>query len=96
MRHARLWRFVQRVWLCLIGSLWIPGLALAQPPWEKAAKNLELTFTGPLARSLSLVAIVVAGLMYMFGEAGSKRAIAGVVFGGGLAMLASQFLLWMF
>lgn len=65
-------------------------------PWERAATSLEQTFTGPLARSLSLVAIVIAGLMFMFGEQGSKRQIAGIVFGGGLAMLASQFLLWLF
>ena len=31
----------------------------AQSPWERAALNLEATFTGPLARSLALVAIVV-------------------------------------
>ena len=75
--------------------------AAAQPgaggsPWERAAKNLETTFTGPLAESLALVAIVVAGLMWMFGEAGSKRQIAGVVFGGGLALLATTFLRWLF
>lgn len=67
-----------------------------QSPWERAALNLEATFTGPLARSLSLVAIVVGGLMFMFGEAGSKRQIAGIVFGGGLALFAGQFLAWLF
>jgi type IV secretory pathway VirB2 component (pilin) len=75
--------------------------AMAQPagggsPWERAAKNLETTFTGPLAESLALVAIVVAGLMWMFGEGGAKRQIAGVVFGGGVALLASTFLRWLF
>ena len=39
----------------------------AQSPWERAANNLALTFTGPLARSLALVAIVIGGLMFMFG-----------------------------
>src|SRR5438128_303294 len=41
---------------------------------ERAANNLAVTFTGPLARSLALVAI---GLMFMFGEAGAKRHISG-------------------
>ena len=68
----------------------------AQSPWERAASNLEQTFTGPLARSLALVAIVIGGLMFMFGEAGAKRGIAGIVFGGGLALFASQFLVWLF
>ena len=69
---------------------------LAQSPWERAAANLETTFTGPLARSLALVAIVLGGLMFMFGEAGAKRQISGIVFGGGLALFAAQFLTWLF
>jgi type IV secretory pathway VirB2 component (pilin) len=68
----------------------------AQSPWERAALNLEATFTGPLARSLALVAIVVGGLMFMFGEGGAKRQIAGITFGGGLALFAGQFLAWLF
>jgi type IV secretory pathway VirB2 component (pilin) len=68
----------------------------AQAPWERAANNLELTFTGPLARSLALVAIVIGGLMFMFGEGGAKRQISGIVFGGGLALFAGQFLAWLF
>ena len=74
----------------------LPGLAFAQSPWERAAGNLERTFTGPLARSLALVAIVVGGLTFMFGEMGAKRQLAGIVFGGGLALFAAQFLVWLF
>ena len=70
--------------------------ASAQSPWERAANNLALTFTGPLARSLALVAIVIGGLLFMFGEAGAKRQISGIVFGGGLALFAAQFLTWLF
>ena len=74
-----------------------PTVALAQgSPWERAANNLALTFTGPLARSLALVAIVIGGLMFMFGEGGAKRQISGIVFGGGLTLFAGQFLLWLF
>ena len=68
----------------------------AQAPWERAANNLAQTFTGPLARSLALVSIVIGGLMFMFGEAGAKRQISGIVFGGGLALFAAQFLAWLF
>ena len=75
----------------------LPNFALAQlSPWERAADNLALTFTGPLARSLALVAIVIGGLMFMFGEGGAKRQISGIVFGGGLALFAGQFLTWLF
>ena len=76
--------------------LLLPTLAFAQSPWERAANNLALTFTGPLARSLALVAIVIGGLLFMFGEAGAKRQISGIVFGGGLALFAAQFLAWLF
>ena len=76
--------------------LLLPTAALAQSPWERAASNLETTFTGPLARSLALVAIVIGGLMFMFGEGGAKRQISGIVFGGGLALFAAQFLTWLF
>lgn len=65
-------------------------------PWTRAARNLEQAFTGPLARSLALVAIVIGGLMFMFGEGGAKRQISGIVFGGGLALFAAQFLAWLF
>ena len=74
----------------------MPAVLAAQAPWERAASNLEASFTGPLARSLALVAIVIGGLMFMFGEGGAKRQISGIVFGGGLALFAAQFLAWLF
>jgi type IV secretory pathway VirB2 component (pilin) len=74
----------------------MPTIAVAQSPWERAASNLERTFTGPLARSLALVAIVIGGLLFMYGEGGAKRQISGIVFGGGLALFAGQFLTWLF
>lgn len=84
------------VTVTLAALLLLPATALAQSPWERAAGNLESTFTGPLARSLALVSIVIGGLMFMFGEAGAKRQISGIVFGGGLALFATQFLAWLF
>ena len=80
----------------VIAVLLAPSVTFAQSPWERAALNLEAAFTGPLARSLSLVSIVIGGLMFMFGEAGAKRQISGIVFGGGLALFAAQFLAWLF
>ena len=80
-----------------MAALVLPATVFAQAsPWERAAQNLEQTFTGPLARSLALVAIVIGGLMFMFGEGGAKRQISGIVFGGGLALFAAQFLTWLF
>jgi type IV secretory pathway VirB2 component (pilin) len=90
-------QFMRSGWLAISALLLFPAVALAQvSPWERAAANLEATFTGPLARSLALVAIVIGGLMFMFGEGGAKRQISGIVFGGGLALFAAQFLAWIF
>ena len=89
------WRHVITVAAGLAFTVSQPLMAL-QAPWERAANNLEQTFTGPLARSLALVAIVIGGLMFMFGESGAKRQISGIVFGGGLALFAAQFLAWLF
>lgn len=80
----------------LVVSLSVVLRAQGGSPWERAAANLEATFTGPLSRSLALVAIVIGGLMFMFGEGGAKRQISGIVFGGGLALFAAQFLAWLF
>src|SRR5438094_2627300 len=90
--------FVRRVRIVLFSALLLslPSLAFAQAPWERAASNLERTFTGPLARSLALVAIVIGGLMFMFGEGGAKRQISGIVFDSGVALFAGQFLAWLF
>jgi type IV secretory pathway VirB2 component (pilin) len=81
------------------------GLVLAAPafaqgpggsPWENAVNVLQLAFTSTIARGLSLVAIVVSGLTFAFGEGGSKRVLAGVLFGVGMAIAAVNFLAWLF
>ena len=80
------------------------GLFLAAPafaqgggsPWENAVNVLQQAFTSTIARGLSLVAIVVAGLTFAFGEGGSKRILAGVLFGVGMAIAAVNFLSWLF
>lgn len=95
-RSSSIATLIARLRIAVVLVALLPGVALAQSPWERAASNLEATFTGPLARSLALVAIVIGGLMFMFGEGGAKRQISGIVFGGGLALFAAQFLAWLF
>ena len=87
---------IRRMGIVLMALLVFPSVSFAQSPWERAAANLETSFTGPLARSLALVAIVIGGLMFMFGEGGAKRQMSGIVFGGGLCLFAVQFLSWLF
>ncbi len=81
-------------------ALWLltPTVLMAQgtSPWVDAVAELERQFTGPIARGLSLIAIVVGGLMFAFGEGGSKRTLAGIIFGIGMAVGAVNFLAWLF
>ena len=65
-------------------------------PWENAVNVLKNSFTGPIATGLSLVAIVIGGLTYAYGEGQSKRTIAGIIFGVGMAIGAVNFMAWMF
>ena len=74
----------------------VPLFAQGNSPWENAVNVLQQAFTSTIARGLSLVAIVVAGLTFAFGEGGSKRVLAGVLFGVGMAIAAVNFLAWLF
>ena len=71
-------------------------MAQGTSPWLQAIDVLQAAFTGPIARGLSLIAIVIGGLMFAFGEGGSKKALAGIVFGLGMAMGAANFMAWLF
>jgi type IV secretion system protein TrbC len=82
----------------LSAALFFATPAFAQQgasPWENAVGVLQTAFTSTIARGLSLVAIVVAGLTFAFGEGGSKRVLAGVLFGVGMAIAAVNFLTWL-
>ena len=65
-------------------------------PWTTGVTALQTLFTGTIAKGLSLVAIVVGGLMFAFGEGGSMKMMSGIVFGVGMAVLAANFLTWLF
>jgi type IV secretion system protein TrbC len=73
----------------------VPVAAYASSPWVQAISNLANDFSGPIAKGLSLVAIVWGGVMLAFTEGGdSKRMIGGVILGVGMAIGAANFLVW--
>jgi type IV secretory pathway VirB2 component (pilin) len=74
----------------LLALLAVP-LHAQQDPWEQAVQVLQTAFTGSIAKGLSLVAIVVGGLTFAFGEGHSKKALAGIIFGVGMAIGAVKF-----
>ena len=71
-------------------------LRAQQDPWDQAVQVLQTAFTGTIAKGLSLVAIVVGGLMFAFGEGQSKRTLAGIIFGVGMAIGTVNFMAWLF
>lgn len=87
-----------------VGLTFAACLALAEDvfaqsggsPWTQAVQALQTAFTGPIATGLALVAIVVGGLMFAFGEGAAKRTLAGVIFGVGMAVSAVNFMSWLF
>jgi type IV secretory pathway VirB2 component (pilin) len=94
------WRHSTRVGVAFLVALFLATSAFAQAaansPWENAVGVLQQAFTSTIARGLSLVAIVVSGLTFAFGEGGSKRVLAGVLFGVGMAIAAVNFMAWLF
>jgi len=74
-----------------------PALALAQSgsPFDTGFTAIQTLFTGTVAKVASLIAIVIGGYQFAHGEPGSKRAIAGIVAGTGIAVLATNVLSWL-
>jgi hypothetical protein len=81
-----------RLWSC------ISGICAGEWPIP-LGKRRERPATGVYEHDctgLSLVAIVVAGLTFAFGEGGSKSVLADVPFGARMAIAAVNFLSWLF
>ena len=82
--------------LWLLPFLFVPLAAHAQgTPFDTGFTALQTLFTGTVARVASLIAIVLGGYQFAHGEPGSKRALAGVAAGTGIAVLAANVLTWL-
>ncbi len=92
--NRRFYVGVIRAGMCAL--MFSASTPLFASPWENAVNVLQTSFTGTIARGLSLVAIVVGGLMFAFGEGESKRMLAGILFGVGMAISAVNFMTWLF
>jgi type IV secretory pathway VirB2 component (pilin) len=84
-------------WIALVLVLVVALPSFAQAsPWETSVGRLMTSFTGPIARGMGLIAIVIGGLAFAFGEHGAKQLLAGVLFGVGMAIGAVNFMAWLF
>src|SRR6202034_3068982 len=102
MKPSHLQRLRQRArrlavpFLMFLSALPIYAQTTGNDPWDNAVNVLKTAFTGTIATGLSLVAIVVGGLMFAYGEGQSKKTLAGIVFGVGMAIGAVNFMAWLF
>src|SRR6202044_3313884 len=98
MKPSHLQRLRQRArrlaipFLMFLSALPIYAQTTGNDPWDNAVNVLKTAFTGTIATGLSLVAIVVGGLMFAYGEGQSKKTLAGIVFGVGMAIGAVKVL----
>jgi type IV secretion system protein TrbC len=99
LSRFRLWRAHARK-LAIPPLMFLAALPVyaqsTSDPWDNAVTVLKTAFTGTIATGLSLVAIVVGGLMFAYGEGQSKKTLAGIVFGVGMAVGAVNFMAWLF
>ena len=82
--------------LVFLAALPVHAQSTGSDPWDNAVNVLKTAFTGTIATGLSLVAIVIGGLMFAYGEGQAKKTIAGIVFGVGMAIGAVNFMAWLF
>lgn len=63
-------------------------------PWQTPLENIMNSVSGPVAKSIGVIAIVVTGLGLAFGEGGGgMKKMLWVVFGLSIAFAATSFFL---
>ncbi len=66
-------------------------------PWEGPLEQILDSMSGPVARAIGVIAIIVTGLTLAFGEGGGgMRKMLWVVFGLSIAFSATSFFLSFF
>ena len=82
---------------CLI--IWAPIIFAVETglPWEGPLDKILASLTGPVAKMLGVIAIVIAGFGIAFGEAGSgMRRLFQVILGLSIAFTASTIIVTLF
>ena len=95
--HLRLGRAAQSallaagVGLLLARPAWAAGGGTAMP-WEGPLTTVMQSLSGPVAKAVGIIAIVLTGLGFAFAEGGSAmRKGIGIVFGLAIAFTATTF-----
>lgn len=80
--------------LCIVPAVFAAETGL---PWESPLEKILNSLTGPVAKILGVIAIVIAGFGIAFGEAGSgMRRLFQVILGLSIAFTASTMVVSLF
>jgi type IV secretory pathway VirB2 component (pilin) len=79
----------------VLGFLLILPVAAHASPFDSGITSLQTLFTGTIAKAAALIAIVIGGFGFAFGDPGAKKNLAGVAFGSGIAVMAANVLTWL-
>ena len=60
-------------------------------PWEAPLAQVLASFTGPVAKALCILAIVVLGFGFAFSDGGGLRRVLGLLLGVSIAVTATSF-----
>lgn len=91
---------ILKVFFMVLVVIVLPVVAYAAGsglPWESPLQRILDSISGPVAKVLGVIAIVITGLGLAFGEGGGlMRKILSIVFGLSIAFSASSFALSFF
>lgn len=68
---------------------------LAQNPWGTAITNVRAFMVGDFATGMGIIATVIGGVTFAFGETASKKFLATLILGLGMALFAARFINWL-
>jgi type IV secretory pathway VirB2 component (pilin) len=78
--------------LFAVSPAWAAGAGTAMP-WEGPLDTIMQSLSGPVAKAVGIIAIVLTGLGFAFAEGGSAmRKGIGIVFGLAIAFTATTFI----
>ncbi len=69
----------------------VAGGGGAALPWEGPLNQVLSSFTGPVAKALCILAIVVLGFGFAFSDGGGLRRVLGLLLGVSIAVTATSF-----
>jgi type IV secretory pathway VirB2 component (pilin) len=93
MRRAAAHTLVVAAALILASPALAGATSSTAMPWETPLQTVQDSLSGPVAKAIGIIAIVITGLGFAFAEGGSAmRKGVGIVFGLAIAFTATTFI----